>query len=122
MDRVQLHPTGFLDPTKPMGHTKTLAAEILRGVGGLLLDKNGRRFTDELGTRQSVVNAQLHAANDGRSMPDKVRAFALVLNGKAAAMANRHVTHYSEKGLLKKVEGFTGLAKHLDISVESLSE
>lgn len=52
MDRVQLHPTGFVDPGNPEEHTKTLAAELLRGVGGLLLDRRGRRFTNELDTRR----------------------------------------------------------------------
>merc|ERR1712194_566127 len=85
MDRVQLHPTGFVDPKKPQEHLKTLAAELLRGVGGLILDNKGARFTDELGTRQAVVNGELAATKDGRdlgpSMPE--RSLSLVLNGKA---------------------------------------
>jgi len=124
MDRVQIHPTGFVNPASPADHTKTLAAELLRGVGGLLLDRSGRRFTDELGTRQAVVNDQLRAADEGRSMPAPAptRAFALVLNGKAAAVADRHVTLYSKKGLLSKVSGLAGLAAHLNVSAEALRE
>merc|ERR1712048_1230735 len=70
MDRVQLHPTGFVDPSKPQEGTKTLAAELLRGVGGLLLDKRGHRFTDELGTRQAVVNAEMKTASQGSVFAD----------------------------------------------------
>lgn len=33
---------------------KFLAAEALRGVGGLMLNKNGDRFCDELGRRDYV--------------------------------------------------------------------
>jgi len=122
MDRVQLHPTGFVDPAKPSEHTKTLAAELLRGVGGLLLDSDGRRFTDELGTRQAVVNAELRAANvsGAARAPAPPRTFSLVLNGKAAAMADRHVTLYSKKGLLTKVTGLEGLASHLGVDAEKL--
>lgn len=118
MDRVQLHPTGFVDPTKPAENTKTLAAELLRGVGGLLLDKRGARFTNELGTRQAVVDSMMkEAAKSG----DASRSFALVLNGKAAEMADRHVTLYSKKGLLKKVTGLGGLATHLSVEISGLN-
>jgi flavocytochrome c len=122
MDRVQLHPTGFVDPNKPEEHTKTLAAELLRGVGGLLLDRNGRRFADELGTRQAVVNAMLRSANSTGLSGQRSRQFSIVLNGKAAAMADRHATLYSKKGLLKKVTGIDGLAAHLGMKVETLWE
>jgi len=124
MDRVQLPPTGFVDVNKPQEKTKTLAAELLRGVGGLLLDRDGARFTDELGTRQAVVNAELKAAERGAgaAAPMPPRTFALVLNGKAAVHADRHVTLYSKKGLLKKVAGLQGLAAHLNVSEVSLQK
>jgi len=122
MDRVQLHPTGFVDPAKPSEHTKTLAAELLRGVGGLILDRNGNRFTDELGTRQAVVNAELKSAAAGNALLGAPpRSFSLVLNGKAAAVADRHVTLYSKKGLLQKVEGLKGLAAHLKLEEQKLN-
>jgi len=123
LDRVQLHPTGFVDPKKPQENTKTLAAELLRGVGGLLLDNKGRRFTDELGTRQAVVNAEMKAAEAGEGYvePFPTRAFALVLNGKAAAVADRHATLYTKKGLLTKVEGIAGLAAHLKVEMSQLN-
>jgi len=124
MDRVQLHPTGFVDPKKPQEHTKTLAAELLRGVGGLILDRHGRRFTDELGTRQAVVNAELAATSDGANFPAPMpaRTFALVLNGKASEVADRHVTLYTKKGLLSKVSGLSGLAEHLGVEPGRLRE
>lgn len=122
MDRVQLHPTGFVDPTNPQDHSKTLAAELLRGVGGLILDRTGMRFTDELGTRQAVVNAMLRAAGEGKAFKHiaQDRSFALVLNGKAGAMADRHSTLYSKKGLLTKVNGLQGVATHLKVDEKQL--
>eukprot|EP00392_Amoebophrya_sp_AT5.2_P015182 g15381.t1 len=59
MEYVQVHPTGFVDPKEPAAATKTLAAEVLRGVGGILLNEDGERFCDELGTRQYVVDRML---------------------------------------------------------------
>lgn len=33
MDKVQVHPTGLVDPNEPNAKVKFLAAEALRGVG-----------------------------------------------------------------------------------------
>ena len=38
-------------PWAPDAKVKLVAAEVLRGVGGLVLDANGRRFANELGGR-----------------------------------------------------------------------
>lgn len=51
LEKVQVHPTGLVDPNEPDAKVKFLAAEALRGVGGLLLNKEGDRFADELGHR-----------------------------------------------------------------------
>lgn len=55
LEKVQVHPTGLVDPNEPEAKVKFLAAEALRGVGGLLLDNEGNRFVDELQTRDYVT-------------------------------------------------------------------
>jgi succinate dehydrogenase/fumarate reductase flavoprotein subunit len=55
LEKVQVHPTGLVDPNEPDAKVKFLAAEALRGVGGLLLDSEGNRFADELGHRDYVT-------------------------------------------------------------------
>ena len=55
LEKVQVHPTGLVDPKDPEAKVKFLAAEALRGVGGLLLDKEGQRFVDELQHRDFVT-------------------------------------------------------------------
>lgn len=57
MDQVQVHPTGFIEPSRPDAETKFLAPEALRGCGALLLDPSGRRFVNELGRRDHVTRA-----------------------------------------------------------------
>ena len=47
MELVQVHPTGLVDPNEPDSKVKFLAAEALRGVGGILLNKTGDRFVGE---------------------------------------------------------------------------
>lgn len=69
LEKVQVHPTGLVDPKEPDAkvccafayaqthrQVKFLAAEALRGVGGLLLDNTGSRFVDELQHRDFVTN------------------------------------------------------------------
>ena len=55
LEKVQVHPTGLVDPNEPNAKVKFLAAEALRGVGGLLLDNTGSRFVDELQHRDFVT-------------------------------------------------------------------
>jgi len=55
LEKVQVHPTGLVDPNEPNAKVKFLAAEALRGVGGLLLDNTGSRFVDELQHRDYVT-------------------------------------------------------------------
>jgi succinate dehydrogenase/fumarate reductase flavoprotein subunit len=85
MAKVQVHPTGLVDPKEPDAKVKFLAAEALRGVGGLLLDNTGSRFVDELQHRDFVTGKMwengkvsdtiiLHqSGTDDRTVPDPPR-------------------------------------------------
>lgn len=55
MNRVQIHPTAFIDPAAPDANTKFLAAEALRGKGGILINSKGQRFGNELGRRDYLT-------------------------------------------------------------------
>lgn len=44
-----------MDPKDPDAKVKFLAAEALRGVGGLLINRDGERFVDELEHRDYVT-------------------------------------------------------------------
>lgn len=46
-----------MKPDDPDAKVKFLAAEALRGVGGIVLDANGLRFCNELGRRDYVTGA-----------------------------------------------------------------
>lgn len=60
MDRVQLHPTGFVNPADPGSLSKILAPEALRGSGGILVNYQGRRFANELGEYCLVIVHMIH--------------------------------------------------------------
>jgi succinate dehydrogenase/fumarate reductase flavoprotein subunit len=125
MDKVQIHPTGWVDPTDPTNPTKILAAELMRGVGGILIDDSGKRFCNELGTRAYVTNQMLKHDKDFATTGTWNRAtavptFFLVLASSAAADAKRHVDLYSHKGLLTRVEGVDALSHHMGIDSKTI--
>jgi succinate dehydrogenase/fumarate reductase flavoprotein subunit len=72
--QVQVHPTGFVDPSDPLNPTKILAAEALRGCGGILVNSSGQRFVNELGLRNEITrsifdNCQKLKISDGAEGP-----------------------------------------------------
>lgn len=81
LEKVQVHPTGLVDPSEPDAKVKFLAAEALRGVGGLLLDNEGDRFADELGHRDYVT---------GRMWDNNKFPVRLILNGQATKEIEWH--------------------------------
>lgn len=99
MESVQVHPTGLVDPKDPTAKTKFLAAEALRGEGGLLLNSKGQRFTDELEHRDYVSNKLWKEKEKG------LWPIRLVLNSKASNVLDFHTRHYSGRGLMKKMTG-----------------
>ena len=99
MDKVQVHPTGLVDPKDPGSKWKFLAAEALRGEGGLLLNADGDRFCDELGHRD-YVSGEMWKEKDKGKFPVR-----LILNSKASNVLDFHTRHYSGRGLMKKMTG-----------------
>lgn len=108
MAQIQVHPTGFVDNSNRESTSKFLAPEALRAVGGLLLNREGKRFVDELGRRDDVV-----AAMRKQEVP-----IWLVLNGQSADKFGRNFDFYLKKKLFTKFEdGFEEFAKrtsHVD--------
>jgi flavocytochrome c len=102
MEYVQLHPTGFIDPTDRDNHVKVLAAEVVRGIGGVLLNRDGKRFVNELGTRKFVTDMML-------ASPD--REFWLVIGSRSVPQAERLLQIYVSRGLLHNVTSEQELTK-----------
>ncbi|KAG5949824.1 hypothetical protein E4U53_005727 [Claviceps sorghi] len=115
MDKVQVHPTGLVDPKDPGSKWKFLAAEALRGEGGLLLNGDGDRFCDELGHRD-YVSGMMWKEKDKGKFPIR-----LVLNSKASKTLDFHTRHYSGRGLMRKMTG-QELAKEIGCSADHLQK
>merc|ERR1712113_1194872 len=112
LEWVQVHPTGLVKPDDADAKVKFLAAEALRGVGGLVFDANGKRFANELGRRDYVT---------GEMWKNKP-PFRLVLNKAAADEIIWHAKHYTGRGVMKFYESGVALAKDMGIPVSVLEE
>lgn len=111
LEWVQVHPTGLVDPNEPDAKLKFLAAEALRGVGGLLLNKEGDRFCNELGHRDYVT---------GEMWKNKKAPYRLVMNSAGAKEIEWHCKHYVGRGLMKKYASGAALAAEMGIPVSKL--
>ncbi|KAK4091288.1 hypothetical protein Purlil1_4302 [Purpureocillium lilacinum] len=107
MESVQIHPTGFVDPANPNKPGKILAAEMLRGEGGILLHK-GRRFVNEMGTRENVSDTIMKLPLDraplktGGSATPRQWDVQLLLDPGAFVRTKPNVNFYLSKGLMAK--------------------
>ena len=105
MQHVQVHPTGLVDPKEPDSKIKFLAAEALRGTGAIMLDREGKRFCNELGRRNYVSDCMFKGKGP----------FRLILNSKASAEILWHCKHYSGRGLMKHFKNGAELAKEMKL-------
>merc|ERR1712086_195129 len=110
LEWVQVHPTGLVKPDDPDARVKFLAAEALRGVGGLVLDVNGKRFANELGRRDYVT---------GEMWKNKP-PFRLCLNKAASDEIIWHCKHYTGRGVMKYYKSGNDLAKDMNIPIQTL--
>jgi flavocytochrome c len=113
LEKVQVHPTGLVDPKEPDAKVKFLAAEALRGVGGLLVDGNGQRFVDELQHRDFVT---------GKIWENGKYPIRLILNGQASKEIEWHCKHYVGRGLMKKFDSGDALAKEMGLDPKVLTK
>jgi len=112
LEWVQVHPTGLVKPDEPDAKVKFLAAEALRGVGGIILNVNGDRFCNELGRRDYVTGEMW------KSKPP----FRLCLNKKATDEIIWHCKHYTGRGVMKSYASGAELAKDMGLPVSKLEE
>jgi FAD-dependent fumarate reductase len=105
MEQVQIHPTSFVDPADVSNPIKFLAAELLRGEGGILLHK-GHRFLNEMETRKSVTDAitKLEIEKNEASTRNGIIQWdvQLVLDEGVYENASAHIGFYIFKGLMRK--------------------
>ena len=98
MDQIQIHPT-------VEANTAALITEGLRGDGAILVNANGERFVDEVGTRDVVSAAEI--AQPG--------SYSWLIVDQAMADASSVIQGYIKKGYTKTGATYEELAKELDV-------
>ena len=116
MDKVQIHPTGFINLDERYKKFKLLAPELLRGVGGILINQKGNRFCNELGTRDYVSQKIIENCELAKS--DSITQYEsfLLINQKAADSYGGDIYYYIGKGFLRKYNTYKEFTEKLNIS------
>merc|ERR1712054_533487 len=110
LEWVQVHPTGLVKPDDADAKIKFLAAEALRGVGGIILNADGKRFCNELGRRDYVTGEMW------KSKPP----FRLCLNKAASDEIIWHCKHYTGRGVMKYYASGAKLAEDMGVPLQTL--
>ncbi|NMD37581.1 MAG: flavocytochrome c, partial [Christensenellaceae bacterium] len=105
MDQIQIHPT-------VEQATSSLITEAVRGDGGILVNQEGKRFTNEMGTRDVVSAAEI--AQTG--------GYAFVIFDEALKEGNKSAAKYIDKGFAKIGNTIEELAEQLNIDPATLAE
>lgn len=111
LKHVQVHPTGLVNPADPDNRTKLLCAEMLRGEGGIIVDRDGNRFCNDIGKRDYVT---------GMMWSHNKPPYRILLNKKASSQAAWHCEHYKSRRVMKHFKNAEGVAKEMGIPTEQL--
>ncbi|MEW5316829.1 MAG: hypothetical protein WDW38_008175 [Sanguina aurantia] len=114
LDQIQIHPTGFVDPSNPSSPSKFLAPEKLRGVGGVLINSLGRRFVNELTTRDAVVGAMMRQPGG--------RVYLVLPHTAAVSYGLPAIQFYVSKGLFQQASNLNDAASLMQVDAQSLEQ
>ncbi|EHR33488.1 flavocytochrome c [Helcococcus kunzii] len=103
MDQIQTHPT-------VVQKDGSLISESLRGDGAILLNKEGKRFTDEMQTRDYVSN----------KINEQTDKTAWLVVDQQMFEKSKVVSKYVDKSLLVKADDFAGIAKVLGADAKTV--
>ena len=105
MEQIQIHPTVQAD-------TASLITEGLRGDGAILVNEEGFRFTDEVGTRDAVSAAEIAQTN----------SHSYLIVDQAMVDASSVIQGYINKGFTSQGETYEELAEALGIDAEAFAK
>jgi fumarate reductase flavoprotein subunit len=105
MDQIQIHPTVQAD-------TAALITEGLRGDGAILVNAEGQRFIDEVGTRDVVSAAEI--AQTG--------SYSWLVVDQAMVDASSVIQGYITKGYTVTGEDYASLAEAMGVDAAAFEE
>jgi len=104
MEQIQIHPTVQAD-------TASLITEGLRGDGAILVNANGERFIDEVGTRDVVSAAEI--AQPG--------SFSWLIVDQKMVDASSVIQGYINRGFMLSGDSYEALAEALGIPADAFA-
>ncbi|MGL4653749.1 flavocytochrome c [Cetobacterium sp.] len=105
MDQIQTHPT-------VIPSNSVMITEAVRGNGAILVNRDAKRFVNELETRDVVSKAEL----------DQKGGSAFLMFDEKVKKSLKAIDGYDKKGYLTKGETLSELAEKLDISAKELEK
>ncbi|SQC71797.1 Fumarate reductase flavoprotein subunit precursor [Listeria fleischmannii subsp. fleischmannii] len=103
MDQIQVHPTVQQEKSYLIG-------EAVRGEGAILVNNDGKRFTNELDTRDKVTAA---------INKEPAKSAYLVFDAGVTERV-KAIKQYEEMGFVKKADTVEALAKEMDVPANDL--
>eukprot|EP01080_Neovahlkampfia_damariscottae_P001539 gene1539-12665_t len=119
MDQIQIHPTGFINPKEPLKKSVILAPEAFRGVGAILINSEGKRFVDELQTRDFVTQEILQ--NCKPITENGYPTSYMLLDDQIIQSFGESICNFYKKfGLIKEYQNFEDFSKKENIPFDNL--
>lgn len=98
MEQIQLHPTVYQE-------TGLLVSESVRSMGGILVNAEGKRFTNDMSTRDAVSNAEL----------EQTGAYAYIIFDQRIVDDLSSTQKYINSGLTVQADTYEELAKAMGL-------
>ncbi len=104
MEQIQLHPTVYQE-------TGLLVSESVRSKGGILVNSSGKRFCNDMSTRDAVSAAELE--QDGQ--------YAYIIFDQRLVDGLKSTQKYISNGLTVSADTYAGLAEAMGLTGDAVS-
>ena len=104
MDQIQLHPTVYQE-------TGLLVSESVRSKGGILVNSSGKRFCNDMSTRDAVSAAELK--QDG--------SYAYIIFDQRLVDGLKSTQKYISNGLTVSADTYAGLAEAMGLTGDAIT-
>ena len=105
MEQIQLHPTVYQA-------TSMLVSEKMRSLGAILVNQEGKRFTNDLATRDAVSAAEL----------EQTGGYAYIIFDQNLVDQNKSAKEYIEKGMAVSGDTYEELAEAMGVDPAAFVE
>ena len=115
--QAEIYPTCFVDLSDRFNRHKIIAPDLFRELGGILMNKRGKRFCDEMSDRRFVGQSIIKNCNIATD-PNVIKQYEgfLIINEEIKEKYGEKINYYISKGYLKEFESFDDFANYMKIS------